>query len=336
MDVSAGTAAVAVIACLAGAIFFRQRARRNAIPESLIPRPMIDDRVEYNGSGSYEARPGNAMWCQDSALDYFDHGVKIQPGMTAVDCGANVGLFAMELMKRLKNNAKVYCFEPIPSTYALLRLNMARYPSDCQPIVFNCGLSDKAGFVTFQFCPETNIISTSHPDSDPQLELETLVDFIRSPEAPEVYIKNFPAFFPPALLPRFIVRLVVKNHLDKMAVREEVVCELRTLGEVIQSHSIGDIDLLKVDVEGAEELLLHGLADDQWGKIKATVIEIHNIENRLERIQALCKQHGLDQQRVSQEPTFENVEFTFRGKDGEKQKPGHMATLTAARYKLEA
>jgi hypothetical protein len=139
------------------------------LPESLIPKIRLDERVKYHGTGVYEARPGNAMWCQDSAQDYFEHGVRIHPGMTVLDVGANVGLFALELLERLDGEARVYCFEPIPATCSLLRLNMARYPEAQRPRVLNCGLSDEAAFVTFQVCPETNIISTSHPELDPQV-----------------------------------------------------------------------------------------------------------------------------------------------------------------------
>lgn len=86
----------------------------------------------------------------------------------------------------------------------------------------------------------------------------------------------------------------------------QVTCELRTAAEVIRSHDIDRIDLLKVDVEGAEELLLQGLDGGDWPKVQvrsrrgrhsdsrmlshpgywqAAVIEVHDIDGRLDRIQ---------------------------------------------------
>ena len=247
------------------------------LPESLIPQVLLDARLKYWGEPVYEARQGNAMWCQDSALDYFDHGVRIRKGMTVVDAGANVGLFALELLERLGGEATVFCFEPVPATCALLRLNVARYPESIRPRVFNCGLSSAAGFVSFKVCPETNIISTSHPDVDPLPEVESLVDFLRSPNAPDVYRRNFPGPFEIHMgwLPRWLVKLVVSQRLKLMAEREDVMCELRTLREVIASHGLSTIDLLKVDVEGAEEMVLEGMGSADWAKVQVCRAATH-------------------------------------------------------------
>lgn len=282
-------------------------------------------------------------WCQDSARDYFDHGVRVTPGMTVLDAGANVGLFALEVMERLDGDANIFCFEPVPATCSLLRLNLARYPEACRPKVLNCGLSDEAAFVNFQVCPETNIISTAHPEVDPLAEVDSLVDFLRSSDAPDVYRRNFPGPFEIhfGALPRFLVKWVVQRQLKLMEEREEVVCELRTLHEVIASHSIGFIDLLKVDVEGAEEKVLLGLDKADWDRVQAAVIEVHDVDGRLERVRQLCLANGLSYVVVSHEPLFAAVKMRFRGGEEiqetdmlgvEGEESFHMATVTATRY----
>eukprot|EP01052_Picozoa_sp_SAG31_P078273 SAG31_NODE_37760_length_301_cov_1.529703_1_plen_47_part_01 len=43
-------------------------------------------------------------------------GVRIRPGMVVIDAGANVGLFALELLERLQGDAEILCFEPVPAT----------------------------------------------------------------------------------------------------------------------------------------------------------------------------------------------------------------------------
>jgi hypothetical protein len=60
------------IACASCCLFCTRRGQK--LPESLIPKINLDRRVMYAGKGTFEARQGNAMWCQDSAVDYFEHG----------------------------------------------------------------------------------------------------------------------------------------------------------------------------------------------------------------------------------------------------------------------
>lgn len=90
--------------------------------------------------------------------------------------------------------------------------------------MLNCGLSDAAGFVDFDVCPETNIISTAHPDADPVFETESLIDFLRSDQAPEVYKRNFPGPFEIHLgsIPRFLVKQLVLGRMKLMDEREQV------------------------------------------------------------------------------------------------------------------
>lgn len=91
--------------------------------------------------------------------------------------------------------------------------------------------------------------------------------------------------------------------------REKVLCELRTLSEIVSSHKLSTIDLLKIDVEGAEELLLDGLATEDWRKVQSVIVEIHDIDDRLERLKRRCEQHGLKHQIVSYETLFDRVQF---------------------------
>jgi len=49
-----------------------------------------------------------------------------------------------------------------------------------------------------------------------------------------------------------------------------------TLSDLIQSESIERIDLLKIDVEGAELEVLDGIADDHWNCIDQIVLEVEN------------------------------------------------------------
>ena len=79
---------------------------------------------------------------------YLRHGITIEPGDCVFDVGANIGLFTLFLYHRLRE-AKVFAFEPIPSTFEKLRNNVALYGLDAH--LFNCGLSDRDDTATFTF-----------------------------------------------------------------------------------------------------------------------------------------------------------------------------------------
>ena len=81
----------------------------------------------------------------------------------------------------------------------------------------------------------------------------------------------------------------------------EVQCELRTLSEMITELKVDQINLLKIDCEGAEEEALLGLSEGHWEAIEQVVVEVHDIDGRLARIQALLRDHGLTEMVTEQE-----------------------------------
>ena len=88
--------------------------------------------------------------------------------------------------------------------------------------------------------------------------------------------------------------------------KKTVTCELKTLSSIIESEKIQKIDLLKIDCEGAEWDVLTGISDNDWLKIKSIVIEVHNIENRLQKVKDLFALKGFTKQFDEQEKGLEN------------------------------
>ncbi len=66
--------------------------------------------------------------------------------------------------------------------------------------------------------------------------------------------------------------------LRRRLFRKRVTCRLRTLSEVIESEGVTRIDLLKVDVEGAEAAVLDGCAEKDWPRIRQVVVEVHDAD----------------------------------------------------------
>ncbi|GAA2429238.1 hypothetical protein GCM10010191_48230 [Actinomadura vinacea] len=69
--------------------------------------------------------------------------------------------------------------------------------------------------------------------------------------------------------------------------------EVQTLSAVLaRCPELARIDLLKIDVEGAEEDVLLGLAEADWKKVNALVIEVEDLDGRLGRIESLLAAQG--------------------------------------------
>ena len=74
----------------------------------------------------------------------------------------------------------------------------------------------------------------------------------------------------------------------------EVECRMRTLSEVLEEEGVERIDLLKVDVEKSEEEVLAGIEEADWAKVRQVVLEVHDSEGRLERVEAQLRGRGYE------------------------------------------
>ncbi len=69
-------------------------------------------------------------------------------------------------------------------------------------------------------------------------------------------------------------------------------CEVRTLSQMLAELSIGHVDLLKIDVEKSEWDVLAGIDASDWHKIGQIVLEAHDLDGRVARIQSMLEEHG--------------------------------------------
>jgi hypothetical protein len=69
----------------------------------------------------------------------------------------------------------------------------------------------------------------------------------------------------------------------------EIECEATTLSAALRQHAIESVDLVKVDVEGAEMDVLEGVADADWSRLRQMVIEVHDVDGRLDKIRTLLE-----------------------------------------------
>lgn len=181
-----------------------------------------------------------------------------------IDAGANIGLFSL-YMKHKYPSARILAFEPAPACYDALSRNLSLH--GCLPSVkaLQCGLSSAPGTLPLTYFPNFPGNSTLFPREKEQLR-------------------------------EWIVRRFGREAADELfggAVLVDV--ELRRLSDVLREEEEGGdkmIDLLKVDVEGAELQVLEGVDDEHWALVRNVVVETWEPSGIRPRIESLLEGKG--------------------------------------------
>jgi FkbM family methyltransferase len=110
-----------------------------------------------------------------------------ESGSTAVDVGANVGIFTIPLAFAVGARGRVLAFEPGPQTAARLRANVGRNAL-ANVDVFECALGERAGPMTLRLGSDGafNAVVDLDPASGPTVRLERLDDVWRRSGSPRV------------------------------------------------------------------------------------------------------------------------------------------------------
>ncbi len=248
---------------------------------------------------------GRKIWClhrdevrgvRAQAEGYWRFGIEVGAGATVFDVGANIGLFSLEAARR---GARVHAFEPIPATFAALEANAleanARDEKSEKITPHRLALGAKPETAQFAYFPYLSALSTRFPDA-PKSRSATAItaifdDVALTPRAgwfrraPAPWRRIFIAFWQKIL---FSPRLVQ--------------CEVETLSHQIEKLNIDRIDLLKIDVEGAEWEVLCGISDARWPLIKQIVAEVHDENGRLNQFTSQLQARGFTDLHVEAEP----------------------------------
>ena len=248
-----------------------------------------------DGTEIYCLQKFEALAIDQHVGGYLKHGVNVRPGDVVFDVGANIGLFALRVAQRCQQNVTVYAFEPIPEIAEVLRRNLSRCANERMKVL-TYGLSRRPGSATLTYFYNSPGLSTAHPELWTS-DLGHLTKTVRGG------VRNPPVWwgrFIPAAMAGVIARRLLKRS-------KRVICELRTVSDVLEEYGIDRVDLLKLDIEGGELDVLLGIGEDDWPKIRQVVAEVHNVDGCLETITGLLKQNGLTRVVVEQEPFFEGT-----------------------------
>lgn len=228
---------------------------------------------------------------------YFKNGIQLHEGDTVVDVGANIGLFTLWVYQACNKNISVYAFEPVPEIFKVLEQNTQRYDSEkLKALPYGISQIDKTQI--FGYYPNATALSTAYPDSSGKEK-----DKIK--RAAIKQIESTPSSFPLLRwLPHFLLSSLLEFKLKQAFQMKEVVCQLKSLSNIIHEYNIPKIDLLKIDAEKSELDVILGIKEQDWSLIKQVVIEVHDINCRVQEITNILEKHGFNKIIVEQEPIF--------------------------------
>jgi len=202
---------------------------------------------------------------------YERNGVSVRDGDVVVDVGANVGLFALSLMERF-HGLKIMCVEPVPATRACLARNLAESPrrSHHDVLVVPRAVGSTPGETTIAYFPQAPGNSTMHLDA----KRRDWARLVNETSFSQLWHMNKRlALLVLPLLPwrRRVFARFVEPVLDRAVT---VPCQVCTVSDLIRQHELDRIDVLKIDVEGAELDVLDGIEAGHWPRIRQVAAEI--------------------------------------------------------------
>lgn len=239
---------------------------------------------------------------QNSYLFDFLH---LKPGAIIFDIGANIGIFSLFALQSCNNDAEIYSFEPIPATFSCLQKNLAHCNNKLH--LYNAGIGNVTNdcevdftlfgknFATATYRPMDKIVSNYQP----LLNYDTLLRVISYQNKFLYYQLKFLPFLRPYL---------IRKNYKKQTQETKVQCKLMSLGHFIEKNNISRIDLLKIDVEGAEEDVIKSIKPEQFPIIQQLSIEVHAIEGRVEKLNSYLEEQGYITN-VHRNPILQNLGF---------------------------
>ena len=193
--------------------------------------------------------------------EYLRSGISVSDGDTVIDVGANVGIFAMHLLRGVPG-LTIHAIEPVPDMFEVLKSNMARYPHRpvyLHNIAIGAGVDSTLEIVLY---PHLTGNATACPEVT-QMQRESLSGHLTAEEIAYLYTE------------------------------ERVTVPCTTLSSFFRNHSIEHIDLLKIDTEGSEINILSGVEPGDWSKIEQVALEVHDEQRSLGPITALLERYGM-------------------------------------------
>lgn len=192
----------------------------------------------------------------DSFFDYFR---KFQPKVI-LDFGGHIGCFAIKISRKVED-AKIYAYEPNTISCELYKKNMS-INSIRNVFVFNKGISYNTAKNSVIMINSSTAVSLLVSEEDARKAESG--DFTSCPYLVDMFANHF---------------FGSKQSYSIVSQNISTV----TLEEVLLENNIEQVDILKMDCEGAESDVLLNCSKESLLKIKCIMCEYH-IEGGLKRI----------------------------------------------------
>jgi amino acid adenylation domain-containing protein/FkbM family methyltransferase len=191
---------------------------------------------------------------------YQRGGITLRDGGVILDVGANIGMFALFALSACPSS-RVLAFEPLPAAFQRLQENLAPFHGSVTLLPY--GLSDTERDETFAFYPGYSMMSGQRAYADPDAEVAVVKRYLANQRDHG----------------RADGAELLREADDLLDGRFRVIeqqARLRRLSDVIDEQGIEHVDLLKIDVQRAEEDVLRGLAERHWPRIAQLAMEVHD------------------------------------------------------------
>ena len=214
------------------------------------------------------------------SLDFFPLG----ENPVLLDVGANIGMFTLHFSNHCEHG-KNYAIEPVPALVKVAKRNFELHNLNVK--ILEVGVGSKTETSLFTFYPNSSGMSGRYVDENEDRSLLKKVIGNKTEEVGEEALNEI---------------------LDQRLIHESFSCQVKTISQILRENNIAKIDLLKLDVEKGEYDALLGIETDDWGRIENFLIELHDIDGRLEKIKTLLTGKGYHIS-VYQESMYKNTEL---------------------------
>lgn len=235
--------------------------------------------------------------------EYFELGVRLDRGATVFDVGANIGAFTSACVRRTDGPIVVHAFEPSPRTFQKLvtTVDTEGLNAGARRVVLHCmALGDGSApdamrpFYHFKRFPTDSTYDIEGKRREVAaycrarlLRAEQMLGWAPTPLSRVLgSMRSFVS----------VDSLVCIWLADRVMGTERTECRTASLDSVAEQHQVGRIDLLKIDVEGAEGDVLAG-ADRTLGRVSQAVLE--TIDDHARDVIARLESHGLRARRTT-------------------------------------
>ncbi|MGI9543939.1 MAG: FkbM family methyltransferase [Cyclobacteriaceae bacterium] len=238
---------------------------------------------------------------------YNKHDIVIKDGDCILDIGANIGMFTLWVNQQCKN-PRVYAYEPSPVVHEILSANAQLYGSNVKAFAY--GVADQKREAEFTFYEKSSVFSSFNADAE--LDKEAISAVVRN-------MLRESSTADTGALDAYLDEIMVDRMQSK-----NFTCQLISIADIIEENNLESIDLLKIDAEKSELPILHGIADDNWPKIKQIVMEVHDTEGPvIAEVKEILEKRGfefhIEEEDLLQHSGLYNIFATRKGQVSQEE-----------------